>query len=363
MFLQSTAILTIVFTVLAPRAMSQAGTGVYKTGMAFRRFVPSEPYNWRGAQIHALTTVIWYPAEATAREQEVAIPGLDIFRLGVAASNANLIAAPSQFPLIMISHGTGGSGLSMAWFGEALAKQGYIVAAVNHPGNNGAEPYTVEGFAERWERARDMSAVITGMLSDSEFGKHIDANRIAAAGFSLGGYTVIEAACGTAQADGNAHNCDTNEIDDLPVNPTEYPALADTFRKFIGAHPEFLRYSGPSYRDSRIRAVFAMAPALGAAFPASSLKSISVPVEVVVGESDQNIAVDSSAKYFAATIPGAKLHIFPGNVGHYVFLDSCTEAGRKSARLICIDGNRVDRDLIHRETIRLASEFLHAALR
>jgi dienelactone hydrolase len=33
------------------------------------------------------------------------------------------------------------------------------------------------------------------MLADSEFGSHIDSNRIAAAGFSLGGYTMIEIAC------------------------------------------------------------------------------------------------------------------------------------------------------------------------
>jgi len=49
------------------------------------------------------------------------------------------------------------------------------------------------------------------------------------------------------------------------------------------------------------------------------LKKISIPVEVIAGESDQNVPINSSAKYFAANIPGAKLHLFPGEVGRYVF--------------------------------------------
>jgi predicted dienelactone hydrolase len=346
-------------------AMPQEGAGSppYKIGMTFRRFIPKTPYNWRGAQTHALTTVIWYPAEPSAREQAIEISGLDIFELGAAARDAKMPTTPAKFPLIVISHGTGGSGLSMAWLAEALAKQGYIAAAVNHPGNNGAEPYTVEGFALRWERARDLSEVITGMVDDSEFGGHIDLNRIGAAGFSLGGYTMIEIACGVSDAQGFVHNCDTNRVDDIPVNPAEYPALVGEFRKLIGEHPEVLQHSGESYRDSRVRSVFVMAPALGPAFPASGLKKISIPVEIVAGESDQNIPVDSSAKYFAAEIPSAQLHIFAGNVGHYVFLDSCTDAGRKNAPILCVDGKGADRYMVHRDTARMASEFFRSTLK
>jgi predicted dienelactone hydrolase len=345
------------------KPQSNVGSAPYKIGMTFRRFVPKEPYNWRGDQTHALTTVIWYPAEPSAREETVKIPGLDIFELGTAAADGKIAAIPGKLPLIVISHGTGGSALSMAWLGEALARQGYIAAAVNHPGNNAAEPYTVEGFALRWERAHDLSEVITGMLADPEFGSHIDSKRIGAAGFSLGGYTAIEISCGVSDAPTSARYCDTNQVDDLPVNPQEYPSLVEDYRKLIREHPQALQRPDESYRDSRVRSVFAMAPALGPAFPASRLKKISMPVEIVAGESDQNISIASSAKYFAAQIPGAQLHIFPGNVGHYVFLDSCTDAGRKSASLICMDGSGVDRNQIHKDTAQMASEFFHSTLR
>src|SRR5215831_15841739 len=50
--------------------------GAYTTGMTTRRFTPKEPYNWRGAQDHALGTVIWYPAVSSATERPVEVTGL-----------------------------------------------------------------------------------------------------------------------------------------------------------------------------------------------------------------------------------------------------------------------------------------------
>jgi predicted dienelactone hydrolase len=117
-----------------------------------------------------------------------------LFRLGKWADDARPATGP--FPLIALSHGTGGSAQIMAWLARALASRGYIVAAVNHPGNNALEEYTAEGFLLWWERARDLTTVIDMMLRDKEFGRLIDPNRIGAAGFSLGGYTVIALAGG-----------------------------------------------------------------------------------------------------------------------------------------------------------------------
>ena len=77
----------------------------------------------------------------------------------------------------------------MAWLGTALARAGYIAVAVDHPGNNSNSKATVEGLALWWERAADLSDVLDGMLADQSFGPHIDAAHVAAAGYSLGGYT------------------------------------------------------------------------------------------------------------------------------------------------------------------------------
>jgi predicted dienelactone hydrolase len=345
-----------------PALMDNAGSDSYKVGMAFRSFAPKEPYDWRDAREHTLNVVVWYPTDAVAREKPLIIRGLDIFELGRVAQDAPLAAKMARFPLVVISHGTGGSGLSMAWLGEALAAHGYVVAAVNHPGNNAAEPYTAKGFSIWWERARDLSETISGMLADAKFGAQIDPERIGSAGFSLGGYTMIAIAGGITDLQGFIRFCDSPNAGPTCTSPREFPSLVEDFRKMIREHPEVLQHSGNSFRDARVRAAFAIAPGLGPAIPASSLKTISIPVEIVAGESDQNVPVALNAKYFAAGIPGAKLHIFPGNVAHYVFLDSCTEVGRKTVPMLCVDAQGVDRDAIHADTVRRAVQFFRVTL-
>jgi predicted dienelactone hydrolase len=101
---------------------------------------------------------------------------------------------------------------------------------------------------------------------------------------------------------------------------------------------------------------------LGPAFRPESLTKISIPLQIVAGEGDTNVPVGSGAKYLAATIPGAKLLVYPGAVGHYAFLDSCTEQGRKSAPILCSDATGVDRDTVHSQTVNSALQFFSHVL-
>jgi predicted dienelactone hydrolase len=339
-----------------------------KVGVTFRTFTPADPaYNWRGAKTHALTATAWYPASPSAEEHAVEIAGVSrLFDLGKGAPEAKLASEPAKFPLLVLSHGTGGSALQMAWLGAVLAAHGYIAVAVNHPGNNATEAYTALGFSTWWERARDLSVVIDSMLADPMFAGRIDAGRIGAAGFSLGGYTMIEIAGGITQPDAFGKFCASPSADLLCKSPPEFPTLIEDFDKLAKTDAEFqaaLRHAGDSYRDPRVRAVFALAPALGPVFPAASLAKISIPVMILAGESDTNVPIGSGAKYFAANIPGAKLTVFPGNVGHYVFLDSCTETGRKALPLLCADGEGVNRDAVHEKAATAAVAFFGQTLR
>ena len=138
----------------------------FKVGVATRTFVPAEPYEWRGDAKHALATMIWYPADPGADEkpQQLGPPGNPLFDLGRAAADAALAPTPAEFPLIVLSHGTGGVAGNLTWLGTALARAGYVAVAVNHPGNNWIDGYTVAGFTLWWERARDLSAVIDGSM-------------------------------------------------------------------------------------------------------------------------------------------------------------------------------------------------------
>lgn len=348
-----------------PRAQEKSA-GHFKVGLESRSIAVDKPYNWRGAQTHALSALVWYPADASAKEepQWLGPPGRPLFAAGRASVKAPIAKSPARFPLVVLSHGTGGSAIMMAWLGTALAANGCIAAAVNHPGNNGADGYTVQGFSTWWERAKDLSVVIDAVLADSVFGSRIDPKRIGAAGFSLGGYTMIEIAGGiTVPGDFTAF-CKSPNADDICKSPPEFPTLVEDLQKLTQTDAEFqaaLKHAGDSYRDPRVRAVFAMAPALGPAFPAAGLAKISIPVEIVTGSADTSVPIGSNAKYFEANIPGAKLVILP-QVGHYAFLDSCTEQGRQARPLICTDGPGVDRDAIHDKTVALALTFFESNL-
>lgn len=342
----------------------------YRVGVMQRAFVAPADYYWRGAQRHALLTTIWYPADAGEKEQPqwIGPPEAPLFSLSKAAVNAKMASNPKRFPLILLSHGTGGSASMMAWLGTQLAACGYIAAAVNHPGNNGTEQYTTQGFLIWWERARDLSTVIDQLLADVAFRDRIDSKRIGAAGFSLGGYTMMEIAGGVSQPSLLRDFCASPKADGICISPPEFPNLVEQFKAedaLAKGDPEMqasLSRASDSYRDPRVRVVFAVAPALGPAFRPDSLERITIPVAIVAGTADTNVPIASGAEFFAKHIPHAKLTLLPG-VGHYVFLANCTDEGRKSRPNLCNDGQGIDRESIHSKTAHLALEFFAAQLR
>jgi predicted dienelactone hydrolase len=353
----------------AGAAQSEARPGgAFKVGTTLRSFVPPEPYDWRGAATHALLTAIWYPADPSAQErpQLFGPPNAPLFAAGPAAPDAATAPTPAKFPLILLSHGTGGTAQSLAWLGTALAAHGYIVAGVNHPGNNALEPYTVQGFTLWWKRAQDISVVLDAMLAEPLFGAGIDRDRIAATGFSLGGYTAIELAGGITSLTRFEEFCKSGASPASCKAPPEFPDYHDkraALAKTDAAYAAALAEGAKSYRDPRIRAAFAMAPALGFVLTPESLAAIAIPVAIAAGEGDAIVPIDASAKYLAAKIPRTELTIFPGTVGHYVFLDVCTSAGRDTLPSLCIDAPGVDRDAVHRTTADLATQFFDAHLK
>jgi predicted dienelactone hydrolase len=341
---------------------------VYKVGVASRRFVPAGLYDWRAAATHALVTQIWYPAGPSARDRPQRIGptfGPAFFMAGSAAADAAIADHPATFPLILMSHGTGGSAQVLAWLATALAAHGYMVAAVNHPGNNALEAYTTQGFALWWERARDLSAVLDAVIADREFGPHIDPDRVGAAGHSLGGYTVIELAGGIGSYAQLQASCKAAPDDVSCAPPPEYADLrakAEALARADAGFAAALAGGASSYRDPRVRAIFAMAPALGPAFAPQSLSAVTTPAAIVVGDADKIAPADRNARFLAANIPQTELTILPGGVGHYAFIDACTAIGRFLASTICTDGQGVDRVAVHGVAAELAIRFFGAHL-
>lgn len=353
--------------VLSASAAATAESRRYPIGEAERVFHPAETRHWRGAKAEALWVRLWYPADAGAKERphDIGPPERPIFRGHPIAIDAPIAGTGAALPLLLLSHGTGGSADSLDWLGAALAARGYVVAAPNHPGNNALEPLTPEGFLLWWERAKDLRDVLDGVLDDRTFGPRIDRRRIGAVGFSLGGYTTLLIAGARSHRQALLDFC-ASPAADAACRPPETDALAAktggmTLTPSAQTQASLAR-SDASYRDERIKAVFAIAPALGPAFDAASFADVRVPVTLLAGSADTTVPVATNVRRIAGFLPKARFALLEG-AGHYTFLDVCTPAAADALPAFCNDGPGVKRESVHADAIERADAFFADTLR
>lgn len=131
--------------------------------------------------------------------------------------------------------------------------------------------------------------------------------------------------------------------------PPEAPFTASeiaTLRRRDAAFRAAESRSEQSVRDPRIKAAFAMAPALLPAVDTLSLRAIAVPVRVILGELDDQVPAEITAGILGAHLRGAQVERLPG-VSHYAFLAECTARGHEFVPALCASGD-VNRAELHR---------------
>jgi dienelactone hydrolase len=177
-----------------------------------------------------LRTEIWYPAADTARSMPknkysdfimrgvvpnsmaAADEALDSYRKGLTVGELDRIyqnvgvrdaqVRDGKWPLVVFSHGSGGTRVGYVFFTEFLASHGFIVVAADHIGNS---RYTIvnnqvvkaggaRGQASAKDRPKDVSFLIDCMTrmnngGDGRFAGRVDLDKVAAAGMSFGGST------------------------------------------------------------------------------------------------------------------------------------------------------------------------------
>jgi predicted dienelactone hydrolase len=281
------------------------------------------------------------------------------FEVGAVAADAPF-ADGGPFPILLLSHGFGGSARIMGWFGIAMARVGYVVIAVNHPGNNGAEPMTPAAALVPWDRAEDLRSALAAIEIDPLIGPHLDKTRIGAAGFSAGGYTALVAAGARPDPKHFVAFCVKNPDDGLCRPQLEMPMTDADVAKAL-ASPEIaadLAHAGEGHALPEVRAAFVMAPALVQMLDPSSLGEVRVPVRIMLGDEDKVAPPATNGLVAARTIPGAQLLELPG-VGHYDFLANCTDAGRATVPQCKISAPQAE---THRQAIESATEFFGKVL-
>ena len=156
-------------------------------------------------------------------------------------------SAKGPFPLVMVSHGWGGHAWSMLYLGPRLASHGYVVALVYHYGDAFWRWEQFDNIAVGMiNRPLDVSFALTNLLEKNEteydlLHNLIDPDRVAAAGYSFGGYVAA------ALAGGDDLACDVPIENGMVVPPeTCVPVPPDPRIRAIvpldGAH-HLLRFS------------------------------------------------------------------------------------------------------------------------
>ena len=261
---------------------------------------------------------LYYPTPDAAR-----VVAMGPFPQTVAINGA---PASTVKGLIVISHGTASTETGFATLAQALARNGYLVASVEHVGDTWQDQSMratpVRYFAER---PRQASRVIDTVLADPQWRTRIANGAdgrplIGALGHSAGGYTVLALAGGKPVLSRLRTHCEAEaELD---------PVLCKLSRSTGGASMQASAAAEgqeePVQADTRVRAVMALAP-MGVAFSASSLASITVPVAIYAGEKDTFLVPRFHAQWVKENMRGvnATLQLVP-NAGHYAFMNTPT---------------------------------------
>jgi predicted dienelactone hydrolase len=243
-----------------------------------------------------LTVDVWFPIDlGTDVEAEAArytlIEGTYYESPFALAASADSIATDGPFPLVIYSHGSGGIRYVHSNYTEALASNGYIVAAADHTGNTAADQLLgteVDGAITAFNRPNDVQRVIDAFLDPESietvgYVASVNPGQIAVTGHSFGGFTSYAMASG------------------------------------------FSNDQGEFVADERVAAIIPLAPAAGPSLLTDEqLASIDIPALVMVGTNDQTTPIDPNVTRpweLTASSPSYRVDLTAAE--HETFTDLC----------------------------------------
>ena len=286
----------------------------------------------------------WYPTEAAGHATVIAEN--PVFHGVEVIEDAPMADGPA--PLVLLSHGLGGSMRSMAWLATALAERGAIVVAVNHPNSTWGD-FDMEAGLDHWTRVADLSLVLDTVLADPEFADHVDSDRIMAAGFSFGGWTALSMGGVTGRIEGYAAHCDV-----YAASSSHCQNLASAG---IDLQDQAAEAWNASYKDPRITHVAAIDPGLVWGLERMDTEALVGNVTLFgLGDGqDRLVATDFDASGFVHLVPQASVErLVPAF--HFSMLPLCKPAGaailkEENDDPVCTDPDGADRAALHQSVI------------
>ncbi|MET1076234.1 MAG: alpha/beta fold hydrolase [Umezawaea sp.] len=230
---------------------------------------------------------------------------------------------PGPHPLVVISHGTGGSHLLYRSLAAHLARAGFVVAIPEHPLNNRNDNELGGTSAILANRPRHLRQVVDWAVDA------YDIERVAVVGHSLGGYTGLALAGGTP----TAFPHETPDRQPHPVDVTP---------------------------DDRVCALVLLAPATAWFQQSEALAAVDVPVLMFTAEHDEHTP-PWHADIVAAGVADVDHRVVPG-AGHYSFLTPFPDRMTTPAFPPSQDPPGFDRRAFHEELNAEVLTFLRKVL-
>lgn len=290
------------------------------------------------------TLLIWYPINATVEGKSSKDPW-DVFNIALNAS-----PKISKMPIVILSHGYSGNPHQLSWLTKGLVDHGFIVLGLQHRD-------LIEGKAHmnHWQRARDVSTMVD-QFTKSPLAGWGNLNKIAIAGYSLGGTTALWIAGGRS-----------TQLNALIGRRED--SNSEEFFKINEALPTLNKaMMTKDWKDQRVKAAFIMAPSWACLFDEENLRKISIPTYFIAGTADPIVSTKNNAAYFARHIPSSIFQQIPGKVGHYIFISELKAEKRKKAdpksqmNFLFEENVHIDKAWIHSQIVEEACRFFKSQL-
>lgn len=267
-------------------------------------------------------------------------------------------ATPGAKPLVVISHGHGGSSLGHHDLAAHLAGHGFIVATFEHPKDNFRDTSGNGRVEVMGGRPLQVAAVTSALLAAPRWQPLVDADRIGVAGFSAGGYTSLLVVGAEPRFGRFIGYCERNP-DDAAICGLVQQLGEGAAQTLASLQAEFEGLGGTA--DPRVKAAFVMAPQ-AIPFGEEELAAIDRPVFLYHGEHDRVLRPSENAQRIAPLIATLERSVVVPKADHWVFLAPCSAELARAIGELCRDPEGVDRAAVHAQVNADALAFFRRAL-
>ena len=282
-----------------------------------------------------ITVAVWYPSPDAPSPVTFGPFTVNAAQDGAVSGNGQ--------PLVILSHGRGGSFVGHHDTAERLADGGFVVAALNHPGDTALDKSRIGEMSVYVERPLDVKRLIDYMTGASTFAATIDPNRIGLYGFSRGGYTGLVAIGANPDFELG-----------IPLCEGRTDKVCDQIRA-----REFLKE--PLTHDRRIKAAVIADP-LSVFFSAESFSGVTIPVQLWGSETGGDGVEPKTIEAVDAWLKAPHTFTKVAHAQHFSFFTVCPASMADDEPIICKDLPGFDRAEFHQRLNDELTAFFRANL-